>query len=315
MAARGSTSGTRLRWGFFATRVLVLLFLCLVAAWTHYLNLKAGYNNARLVELAHGPWMRRFYEASDTFFGMFGDPLESAQRSGGMVWSATIMGLPLTDPVAALSVVARGSLPPLRFALGLVLPLGLALAFGRVFCAAICPASLVFFVTSRIRRFVLRWFYLPSLSPGRGLAWGVLVGGLVLAALRGHGIWSLLLPYVAMGQTLFHTLVYESSVAGGLAAATLGALVVFALADLLLGDHFVCKYLCPTGRLLGVLGRRAPFGVVRDAALCQASCDTCTAICPLGADPKVDALLDCSLCGECLSACPTACLTLGSKSA
>jgi len=315
MAHKPRLSGATLRWGFFASRVLVLALICMVAAWTHYLNLKAGYNNARLVELAHGPWMRRFYEASEAFFGLLGDPLEVAQQSGGMVWSSSILGLPLTDPVAALSVASRGSMPGTQFLLGLLIPLGVALTFGRVFCAAICPASLVFYVTSRLRRLLKRWFLLPNLNPGRGLAWGVLVGGLVLANMYGHGVWTLVLPYLAMGQALFHTIVYESSVAGGVAAAALGALVFFALADLLLGDHFVCRHLCPTGRLLGSLGRRAPLGVVRDAPNCKTSCNACTEICPLAADPKQDDLLDCSSCGECLSVCPTSCLSMGRKTA
>lgn len=315
MRSSGPRLGSRLRWGFFASRVFVLGLLVLVAAWTHYLNLKAGYNNARLVELAEGPWMRRFYEASEALFGLFGDPLETAQRSGGMVWSSSVLGLPLTDPIAALSVAARGSMPPLRLLLGLILPLGLALSFGRVFCTAICPASLVFFLSSRLRRLVQRWFWLPALKPGKGLAWGVLVGGLVLAGLYGHGIWTLILPYLAMGQALFHTIVYENSVAGGLASAALAALGFFVAADLLLGDHFVCRHLCPTGRLLGAIGRRAPVGLVRDADQCTASCEVCTQMCPLGADPKHDAPVDCSACGECLVACPTACLTIGRRSA
>ena len=307
--------GSRLRWGFLASRVLVLTLLCLVAAWTHYLNLKTGYNSPRLVELAEGPWMRRFYEASEALFGLFGDPLEVAQSSGGLVWSSTVLGLPLTDPVAALSLAVRGDVPSLRFMLGLIAPLALALLFGRIFCAAICPASLVFFVSSRLRRLLRRWFLLPDLKPGRGLSWGVLAGGLILAMMYGHGVWSLVLPYLAMGQTLFHSIAYSNAAVGGIATAAGGALLAFVLADLLLGDHFVCRHLCPTGRLLGSLGRRAPLGVVRDAGHCVSSCDVCTEICPLGADPKRDALVDCSTCGECLSACPTACLSVGRRTA
>jgi len=305
--------GGHLRWFFLLTRLTVLGLFCLFAMWTEYLNLKAGYNNARLVELAHGPWVRWFYELSDGLFSLFGDPLEVAQRSGGLVWSSTLLGWPSTDPVAGLSVIARGgSLSP-TFFLGLILPIGLALCFGRVFCSGICPASLVFYVTSRIRRFVLRWFWLPNLRLGRGVAWGVLFGGLVLAFFYGHGIWSLILPYLAMGQSLFHLIAFDNTMAAGIVTATLTAFLVLVVADLLLGDHFVCRNLCPTGRLLGGIGKLAPVRVRRDADACIESCVTCTKMCPLGADPKLDRLVDCSLCGECVSACPSQCLTVGRR--
>ncbi len=306
--------GGQLRWFFLASRLFVLGLMCLTAVWSEYLNLKVGYNNARLVDLAHGPWVRRFYDASDWFFGQFGDPLEIAQSSGGMVWSSTILGLPLTDPVAGLSVAVNGGPMPGTFLLGLVIPVGVALLLGRVFCAGVCPASLVFFVTSRVRRLLRRWFYLPNLKPGRGFAWGILVGGLLLSTQYGHGIWTLILPYFAMGQALFHSIAFQDAIDPnfiGIVKMAGSAFILLVLGDLLLGDHFVCRYVCPTGRLLGAIGRGARFRVKREAAACLESCNSCTQICPIGADPKVDNLVDCSLCGECLSACPSQCLTVG----
>ncbi|MBZ0268301.1 4Fe-4S binding protein [bacterium] len=287
------------------SRACVLLLLCTIAFWTEYSNLKLGYGNARLVELSDGKAMRIFYEWSDTFFSWFGDPAEVARTFGGMTWSIRILGVPFTDPIAALSLLVRDHAWTVSIAAGLLIPLLLAVLFGRVFCAWICPASLLFFAISRVRRILGKVLYFPDKTASRGLAWGVLAGGLITAAVYGHGVWILILPYFAMGQTLFH------SIAFGTLSVAIGSLVVFSLADLGLGRQFSCRYLCPTGRLLGVIGRKAVFSIRRDASRCRDSCHSCTIVCPLSVDPKRDQTVDCSLCGECAAVCPTQCLSFG----
>ncbi len=287
------------------SRALVLALLSTLALWTEYSNLKLAYNNPRLVELSSGKWMRLFYEWSDAFFSQFGDPAEVARTFGGMTWSIRILGLPFTDPVAALSLLAKSHAWTWSIALGLIVPLALALLFGRVFCSYVCPASLLFFVISRLRRVLEKAFYFPDLSASRGLAWGVLAGGLVAAVAYGHGVWVLILPYFAMGQTIFH------GIAFGTLSVGVGAVGFFALVDLTLGRQFSCRYLCPTGRLLGAIGRKAPISIRRDATRCRDKCNSCTVVCPLGVDPKRDETIDCSLCGECATVCPTRCLTFG----
>ena len=296
------------------TRASVLGLLCLFALWTEYLNLKVGYNNARLVELSAGSdrpiyakVLRQFYESSDAFFSFFGDPIQVMQMNGGMTWSIRVMGLPFSDPVAGLALLARNQALPLSFSLGLILPLAIALIFGRVFCSYICPASLVFFISARIRRFLSKFFLLPELQVSPGLAWGLLCGGITASTLFGYGIWTLILPYFAIGQTIFHGLAF------GTLSVTIASLAFFLTFDLLLGQQFTCRNLCPTGRLLGFLGQKARVTVQRDASRCIESCHSCTQICPLKVDPKQDQTRDCSLCGECLSVCPSKCLSVGIK--
>lgn len=178
------------------TRFSVIILFCTFALWTSYLNLKVGYNNPRLVELSSGKAMRIFYEQSDSFFSLFGDPMKIMQTNGGMIWSFSFFGLPITDPIAVLSVLIRNHSLELAFVLGLTIPLSLALLFGRVFCNYICPASLIFFTIARIKRLLSSFLYFPKLKINRALAWGILFGGLITATLFGHGIWTILLPYL-----------------------------------------------------------------------------------------------------------------------
>jgi len=289
------------------TRLSVLLLLAGFALLTEYLNLKVAYNNPRLVELSSGKTARVFYEAADRLLSYLGDPVQVAQKNGGMTWSIRVLGVPFTDPVAATSVLVKHHQLAGGFMLGLILPVGLALLFGRVFCAYVCPASLLFFTVARVRRFLIRWFYLPDWSLNRGFAWGVLLGGLISAVLLGHGIWSLILPYFAIGQTIFHGL------ALGTLSVTVGSIVLFAALDLFLGRQFTCRYVCPTGRLLGAIGRKSVFAIQREAPRCVTGCNSCAEVCPMKVSPRLDQTVDCSMCGECLVICPTQCLSIGRR--
>lgn len=289
------------------TRLGVVMLICTLAMLTEYINLKLAYNHPRLVELSSGKTTRFFYELADKFFGQFEEPLEAAQSNGGMTWSIRIMGVPFTDPVAASSVLLKRNRLELGFALGLIAPLTLALLFGRVFCSYICPASLLFFSISRLRRLLSRWFWFPEVSVHRGFAWGIMAGGLGVAVWLGHGIWSLILPYFAIGQTLFH------GIAMGTLSVTLGSIVVFSCLDLVLGKQFTCRYVCPTGRLLGAIGRKSVFAIRRDADACLSQCNSCAEVCPMKVSPKLDETVDCSMCGECLVICPTNCLSIGRR--
>ncbi len=289
------------------TRLSVVLLLCALALLTEYNNLKLSYNSSRLVELSSGKTARMLYETADAFFNRYEEPLKVAQTNGGMTWSIRLMGVPFTDPVAALSVLVANHRLETGFMLGLIFPLALALLFGRVFCSYICPASLLFFTIARIRRLLGRWFLFPELAVHRGFTWGLMVGGLATAAWLGHGIWMLLLPYFAIGQTIFH------GIAMGTLSIALGSVVVFSLLDLLLGKQFTCRYVCPTGRLLGAIGRKSVFAIQREASDCVSQCTSCSDVCPMKVNPKLDETVDCSMCGECLVVCPTNCLSIGRR--
>ncbi len=287
------------------TRTGVVALLCLLAMLTNYHNLKRAYNLPRLVELSEGKTMRVFYETTDKFFSKFGEHEVEAQKNVGMTWSIRLGGVPFTDPIAALSVLAKAHHWKLGFALGVIVPVGMALLFGRVFCAYVCPASLLFFTISRIRRLLSKVFYLPEFSLGRGFTWGVLVGGLAASVWIGHGIWIFILPYFAIGQTLFH------GIAFGTLSFALGGIIVFSALDLVMGKQFTCRYVCPTGRLLGAIGSKSLFALKRDAPACLDACQSCIDVCPMKVRPKFDESLDCSMCGECLTVCPTNCLSIG----
>ena len=133
----------------------------------------------------------------------------------------------------------------------------------------------------------------------------MLLGGLAVAVMFGHGVWALILPYFAIGQTIF------SGIAMGTSSIALGSVVLFALLDLFLGRQFTCRYICPTGRLLGFIGRKSVFAIQREASTCLEGCNSCAEVCPMKVSPRLDQTVDCSMCGECMVICPAKCLSIG----
>jgi len=301
------STGKKLLYLSLGSRVFVLLLISFIASMGTFLNYRLGYNSARLVSLSSGPIAGALYSILDGITSLFGKPQAILQTTSGMTWSIHVLGIPFTDPIAALSILIKHNSFEMGFLLGLIIPLGLAAIFGRIFCSYICPASLLFFFTSRIRRFIEPYFLLPRISLSQGFAWGILAGGLFASYMYGHGIWTFILPYFAMGQTLY------ASLAFGTVSSVVFSLIFFAVLDILLGPQFTCKYVCPTGRLLGFIGRHAIISVRRRASDCPPRCNLCAEVCQMEISPRLDQTVNCTLCGECMIICPSGCLYPGAK--
>lgn len=87
-----------------------------------------------------------------------------------------------------------------------------------------------------------------------------------------------------------------------LAAAVLVILVVGSLVI----RHFWCRYFCPYGALLGILGLLGPTRIVRNSATCT-DCGRCGRACPHHLPVERKATIrsaECSGCLDCVQACP-----------
>jgi len=70
--------------------------------------------------------------------------------------------------------------------------------------------------------------------------------------------------------------------------------------------YFWCRYLCPYGAMLGVLGFLSPFKVRRDVSTCT-GCKKCDRACPCSImiSRKTAVISDeCFACGKCVDVCP-----------
>lgn len=82
-------------------------------------------------------------------------------------------------------------------------------------------------------------------------------------------------------------------------------LIFFIVMSLFVTRPF-CKYLCPMGATINILGLASPLRIVKDDSVCT-NCRLCERACPMNIDivaqdGKIDAL-DCNHCLNCLDAC------------
>ena len=236
----------------------------------------------------------------------------------------------LIDPLAAFSAMIAQR----QFALELVLwalPLVvLTLVMGRVFCGWLCPLGTIidgsdaaFFRHTKspsAHEQMRKWkFYLLAAVAAAALFGGMLAFWVDPLPLL---VRSLTLGVLAPFQWLLNQLaaVIPALRRTGFLAAPLHyrmnwvALAIF-VAILALGAYgrrFWCRYLCPLGALLALIGRRALVRKCVNAESCV-KCMKCLPACDMGAissDPTQYSGYECIDCFGCEAICPEAAITL-----
>jgi polyferredoxin len=182
----------------------------------------------------------------------------------------------------------------------------------RSFCSHLCPiGALSEWLGNLGRKLLGQTWNLPRLVdiPLRGLKWLVL----------GFFLWatwfSMSLPQVrAFLDSPYNRVVDVKMLLffaepSRLTLAVLGVLVV---ASILVRD-FWCRYLCPYGALVGLLGTLAFWKITRDPQRCT-SCGLCAKVCPARLPVhrlKRVTSVECTACQDCVAACPVkGCLSL-----
>ncbi|MCG6963261.1 MAG: 4Fe-4S binding protein [Acidobacteria bacterium] len=175
----------------------------------------------------------------------------------------------------------------------------------RSFCSHLCPVGLI---SELLGRLGLRSLG-RNLTPPKWL--DVPLRGLRFLLL-GFFIWAIWFVMDQRGVEAFLISPYAKVVDAKmwLFFARPSRLTVAVLGVLAVGSVFVrdlwCRYLCPYGALLGILGRAAPLKVARSADLCT-GCRACTRACP--ARLPVHEMgrmtsIECTSCQDCVVACP-----------
>lgn len=297
--------GRPAQWLRRACQLAVVLFVVWGALNVAWRNFKLAHNSARLVELMEGPVWSSLYAVNEALLGLWSEPYAASLDFLGLPWAATVGGVGTADPVLVLSHVTRADAFDWSLVWGLLVPLGLAAALGRVFCSHLCPMRLAFEFGQWVRGGLL-YLGVPLFmvrAPMRFGGW-VLAGGLIASSVVGSAVWLFVLPYVGLSAGLFLV------ITGGVALPLLGAVFVLWFTDVVLAPGEFCRAVCPTGWLLGLTGRLRSLRLSKaQAPACPDGCVACIRACPYRLSPRTlsaraEPLPDCDNCGRCVPACP-----------
>ncbi len=181
---------------------------------------------------------------------------------------------------------------------GMLIPVVIAMLLGRIFCSWVCPVSFLGELSDRIRRRIAaKRFRSRQLQLPRSLLWYVLVAEIILSLILGAPIFVFLSPPGLVGRELmlavfFHTLAVEGIV-------IIGVLVLDQVSR-----RMFCRYFCPLGALLALLGGRRRLQVRYVPANCT-GCGKCDQACPLTIRPSrgESTSIYCWNCGACIDSC------------
>ena len=182
--------------------------------------------------------------------------------------------------------------------IGMAIPLLAAALLGRVFCSWICPISFLAELLAMIRARIDRNGALRDrLVLARRLLWFALIGELLLSLMLGAPLFVFLSPPGLVGRELMLAVFFQS-------LAWEGILVVAVLMLELVTRRFYCRYFCPLGGLLALVGKRRSLRVTPHSENCT-GCGRCNRVCPLGLKPRENESLSvyCWNCGACIDHC------------
>lgn len=286
-----------------ALQLGVLALVVYSAFGTIWRNYKEAHNSSRLVGLIHGEGWGRAYAINEEALRLVDEDTAQVSLSFlGFPWAGRVGGIETADPILVASHVLETGAASLGMLLALLVPFGLAVVFGKVFCSHLCPMRALFELGELVRAGLTRLgVELPRWRSRSRVGGWVLLGGLLATWLTTTGVWLFILPYVSLSAGIF-LLVTTGS------ASVLFAVVAFWwLVDVLVAPGFWCQSLCPTGFLLEQVGRFSLVALRKTGAEpCPSGCDLCERACPYGLTPKArNHRPACDACGRCASVCPS----------
>ena len=280
------------------------------------------------------------------FFGLFLYLFVGAHYTGQDYIGSTVQRFFHFDPLLALVTTIAGRLVYASFIFALI-TIAATVVLGRVFCGWVCPlgavhqfSSFAFKRTKFLRppkeeRASLAWKYYIlilvlagavvgldlagyldpfsfltrsfalSIFPGLAYALSGLKAGLYALGLTGAGRW--------ISQLLENWTLNETFIQG----FAVGLFFLGAVALNAWKERFWCRYLCPTGALLGLLARWNIFKLRIDEEKCI-KCGLCTQHCETQANPypvEKWKSAECVYCETCAAICPTAAINFPFKTA
>jgi len=195
-----------------------------------------------------------------------------------------------------ISLVTAGTLVPklhLSTLVISVLVLFITLIFGAVFCSYVCPLGTIQEWFGKIGKKIFKRRY-NTFIPRKlhNVLKYFRYISLILTVIITYNAAKLIFVEVDPYYAMYHFFTDE---------ATIGGLIVLGVT--LIGSLFVerpwCKYACPYGAVLGIVGKLSIFKVKRKTESCN-NCTLCDQRCPMNIELSKKTVISDTLCNRCL---------------
>jgi len=266
-----------------------------------FLSLYAHYRAARVIDddqLMAGMRGEVAAKMIHPYVEKLDDPQAFLDGNKGTLWSMRLLGISVTDPLAAVEAIAASKHVHWPLLASILIPVLLTLIFGKIFCSWICPGYVLFEVAGKLRR-LLR---IAEIQPGRvrfsyANKYIFLVVGLTLAAMLSIPLFALIYPPAVISRAM-HAWIFGTELAG--MVLLLGIIVAV---EVFVSPRWWCRTICPGGALYGLIGWARPVRVRLKREACT-FCRACIPCCEAGINPITESSsIECDNCGVCIDYC------------
>jgi len=218
---------------------------------------------------------------------------------GNLSSSVFLNIVPLSDPYAALQMLAAGAIIAGDILLGVfIVTMFYLLIGGRAFCSWVCPVNIVTDAAALLRRQLGIDIVSKKQPASRNMRYWVLVLSLIISFIMGVTAFEFISPISMLHRGIIF----------GLGFGWAAMLIIF-LFDLFVLKNGWCGHICPLGGFYSLVGKYSLIKVNHIAENCTA-CMKCKTVCP---EHQVLHMIDkeslpvlsgeCTNCARCIEVC------------
>lgn len=228
---------------------------------------------------------------------------------GNLSSSVFLNTVPLSDPYAALQMLAAGAVLATDLLIGVfIITIFYLLVGGRAFCSWVCPINLVTDAAALLRRKLGVDSFAKRQPASRNMRYWVLALSLIISFMMGVTAFEFISPISMLHRGIIF----------GLGFGWAAVLIIF-LFDLFVLKNGWCGHICPLGGFYSLLGSYSLIRVQHTQENCT-ECMKCKVVCPeqqvlhmIGKESLPVLSGECTNCARCVEVCDDDALSFSIK--